>query len=81
MAHACANIAFVVIAGHDGIADTASVLGWVVYLLAFSLILALSIIAGTLQSLRLQFVEFFGKFYTGGVRPYVPSVRRAKQAS
>lgn len=81
MAIAFGNIAFVVIAGHDGVANTASILGWVVYLLAFSLIIVLSIIAGTLQSLRLQFVEFFGKFYQGGGRPYVPFGRRAKQAS
>ncbi|MEK6985464.1 MAG: hypothetical protein AABX89_03655 [Candidatus Thermoplasmatota archaeon] len=81
MAIAFGNIAFVVIAGHDGVANTASILGWVVYILAFSLILVLSIIAGTLQSLRLQFVEFFGKFYQGGGRPYVPFGRRAKQSS
>ncbi len=81
MAIAFGNIAFVVIAGHDGVANTGSIVGWLVYLAAFGLILVLAIIAGTLQSLRLQFVEFFGKFYTGGGRPYVPFGRRAKQAS
>lgn len=77
MGIAFANIAFVVIAGHDGVANTSSIVGWVVYFAAFSLILVLAIIAGTLQSLRLQFVEFFGKFFAGGGRPYVPFGRRA----
>ncbi len=81
MAIAFGNIAFVVIAGQDGVANTSSLLGWIVYLLAFGLILVLSIIAGTLQSLRLQFVEFFGKFYQGGGRPYVPFGRRAARSS
>ena len=43
----------------------------------FAAIIPLAILAGGLQSLRLQFVEFFQKFYTGGGRPYVPFGRRA----
>ncbi|HJQ93185.1 MAG TPA: hypothetical protein VJ874_02745, partial [Candidatus Thermoplasmatota archaeon] len=57
--------------------DIHSPVGWIVYLLGFGLIIPLSILAGSLQSLRLQFVEFFQKFYTGGGRPYVPFGRRA----
>lgn len=57
--------------------DIHSPVGWLVYLLGFGLIIPLSILAGGLQSLRLQFVEFFQKFYTGGGRPYVPFGRRA----
>lgn len=57
--------------------DIHSPVGWIVYLLGFGLIIPLSILAGGLQSLRLQFVEFFQKFYTGGGRPYVPFGRRA----
>jgi V/A-type H+-transporting ATPase subunit I len=53
------------------------VLGWGIYLLGFVLITVLAILSGGLQALRLQFVEFFGKFYTGGGRPYVPFGRRA----
>ncbi|HUR61452.1 MAG TPA: hypothetical protein VM286_03705 [Candidatus Thermoplasmatota archaeon] len=52
-------------------------LGWGIYLLGFVLITVLAILSGGLQALRLQFVEFFGKFYTGGGRPYVPFGRRA----
>jgi V/A-type H+-transporting ATPase subunit I len=78
MAIAFANIAFGVVGGGTTEApNTASVVGWVVYLLSFSLILVLSIIAGTLQSLRLQFVEFFSKFFAGGGRAYLPFGRRA----
>ncbi len=60
-----------------GKGDIHSVVGWVVYLLGFVLLIVLSILAGSLQSLRLQFVEFFSKFYQGGGRPYVPFGRRA----
>lgn len=73
MAIAFASISFEVIGG----GDVHSVAGWVFYILSFSLILVLSIIAGTLQSLRLQFVEFFSKFFAGGGRAYVPFGRRA----
>jgi V/A-type H+/Na+-transporting ATPase subunit I len=51
--------------------------GWLLYLVGFLGITALAILTGSLQSLRLQFVEFFGKFFTGGGRPYVPFGRRA----
>ncbi|HLF16402.1 MAG TPA: hypothetical protein VI796_03090, partial [Candidatus Thermoplasmatota archaeon] len=71
-------IAFTAI-GFDllGGGDHHSVVGWVIYVLGFLGIIVLSILAGTLQSLRLQFVEFFSKFYQGGGRPYVPFGRRA----
>ncbi len=60
-----------------GHGDVHSPVGWAVYLLGFLLIIVLSILAGSLQSLRLQFVEFFQKFFQGGGRPYVPFGRRA----
>lgn len=55
------------------------VLGWAIYLFGFLIIIPLSILAGGLQSVRLQFVEFFQKFFVGGGRPYVPFGRRAPQ--
>lgn len=51
--------------------------GWLLYFVGFLLIIPLAILGAGLQSLRLQFVEFFSKFYTGGGRPYVPFGRRA----
>jgi V/A-type H+-transporting ATPase subunit I len=53
------------------------VVGWIIYVLGFACIIPLAILAGGLQSLRLQFVEFFQKFYVGGGRPYLPFGRRA----
>ncbi len=49
-----------------------SVVGWIVYLIGMVAITALAMLSGGLQSLRLQFVEFFQKFYTGGGRAYQP---------
>lgn len=49
-----------------------SIAGWIIYLIGMAGITALAMLSGGLQSLRLQFVEFFGKFYTGGGRTYGP---------
>lgn len=51
--------------------------GWILYIVLFVGIILLAVLSAGLQSLRLQFVEFFGKFYTGGGRPYLPFGRRA----
>lgn len=69
MALAFVNISFDMIGG--------GVAGWIMYSLAFAGITVLAILAGSLQSLRLQFVEFFGKFFTGGGRAYTPFGRRS----
>ena len=70
MAVAFAIIGFDVIGG---------AFGMIFYLLSIIVITLLAILAGFLQSLRLQFVEFFSKFYEGGGRSYVPFGRRAAQ--
>jgi V/A-type H+-transporting ATPase subunit I len=44
----------------------------VVFIFGHALNTALSIIAPGLHALRLQYVEFFGKFYEGGGRKYDP---------
>lgn len=48
------------------------VLGGIVALLLHTLNLALSMLSPTIQSLRLQYVEFFGQFYHGGGHEYRP---------
>ena len=69
MVIAISAIAFTIMGGGIG--------GWIVYLIGFACIIPLAILGAGLQSLRLQFVEFFQKFYTGGGRPYLPFGRRA----
>jgi len=48
----------------------------IVVILIHSLNLALGIIDPTIQGLRLQYVEFFSKFFLGGGVPYSPFKRR-----
>ncbi len=44
----------------------------IVFIFGHGINTALSIIAPGLHALRLQYVEFFGKFYEGGGRVYNP---------
>jgi V/A-type H+-transporting ATPase subunit I len=48
------------------------VLGLVVLLVGHLLVLALGVTSAGLQAVRLEYVEFFGKFYEGGGREYEP---------
>ena len=77
---------FLVIGGHHHAPEGASVLfeglinmgplGWigglVVLLIGHLLVLALGITSAGLQAVRLEYVEFFGKFYEGGGANYDP---------
>ncbi|WP_169515419.1 V-type ATP synthase subunit I [Anaerovorax odorimutans] len=40
--------------------------------------IAINALGAFVHSCRLQYVEFFGKFYTGGGRPFVPFERKTK---
>jgi len=48
------------------------VVGFIIALLIHSLNLVLGTFSPTIQSLRLHYVEFFGKFYEGGGQPFEP---------
>ena len=55
---------------HGGIALV--LVGLVVLVLGHALVLALGVTSAGLQAVRLEYVEFFGKFFEGGGTPYNP---------
>ena len=55
---------------HGGIAF--ALLGIVVLVFGHALVLALGVTSAGLQAVRLEYVEFFGKFYEGGGSKYTP---------
>ncbi|MFW5919595.1 MAG: V-type ATP synthase subunit I [Halanaeroarchaeum sp.] len=67
--HEGASILFAGLA-HSGIA--AVIGGIAVLLLGHVTVLALGVTSAGLQAVRLEYVEFFGKFYQGNGRPYDP---------
>ena len=53
--------------------DTVTILiGLVVLIFGHILVLALGVTSAGLQAIRLEYVEFFNKFYEGGGRAYQP---------
>jgi len=54
------------------------IVGGIVLVLGHLLNAALGVLGGALQSLRLQYVEFFTKFYKGGGRKYNPFGKRKR---
>jgi V/A-type H+-transporting ATPase subunit I len=55
---------------HAGVAGV--LVGLVILVIGHLLVLALGITSAGLQGVRLEYVEFFGKFYEGGGKPYSP---------
>jgi V/A-type H+-transporting ATPase subunit I len=51
------------------------IIGFIIAALGHSLNIALGILSPTIQSLRLHYVEFFGKFYEAGGAGYRPFTR------
>lgn len=58
------------------------VLGWIlgaaVFLFGHALNLALSVLGAYVHSSRLQYLEFFGKFFEGGGKPFTPLQNKQK---
>ncbi len=48
------------------------IVGVLILLVGHAINLALGIFGGFMHSLRLHYVEFFGRFYEGGGKPYLP---------
>jgi V/A-type H+/Na+-transporting ATPase subunit I len=67
--HAVTEIMFPGLA-HSGIAGLVG--GLLILVLGHLLVLALGITSAGLQAVRLEYVEFFGKFYEGGGEEYEP---------
>lgn len=64
------------------VVESIPVLGWVlggaIFLFGHALNLALSILGAYVHSSRLQYLEFFGKFYEGGGKPLTPFKSKSK---
>ncbi len=55
---------------HSGVAGILG--GLLILVLGHALVLTLGITSAGLQAVRLEYVEFFGKFYEGGGEAYKP---------
>ncbi len=72
MAVGTASVVMALVANRIGEMSGGVVLGVVIAALMHGLNLMLSILSPSIQSMRLQYVEFFSKFYEGGGRLYRP---------
>jgi len=64
---------------HSGVAGLVG--GFAVLVLGHLLVLALGVTSAGLQAVRLEYVEFFGKFYEGNGKPYDPFGHRSEFTS
>lgn len=64
-----------------GIPGISHVVAAFVLLFGHTLNFALSMLGAGIHSMRLQFIEFFGRFYTGGAKPFTPFVRASRYLS
>ncbi|ELY53693.1 V-type ATPase 116 kDa subunit [Natronolimnohabitans innermongolicus JCM 12255] len=58
--------------GDGATAIAAFILGVIVLVIGHIVVLLLGITSAGLQAIRLEYVEFFGKFYEGGGKNYEP---------
>jgi V/A-type H+-transporting ATPase subunit I len=72
MALGTASVMMAVIANRMVGAMGSAVVGFVFALLFHLVNFAIGLFSPTIHAMRLHFVEFFGKFYSPGGRPYEP---------
>lgn len=76
MAVGTASVVMATVANRMGSLSDNLFLGILIAALIHTLNIFLSILSPSIQSMRLQYVEFFSKFYEGGGRKYVPFKKR-----
>ncbi|NLT35896.1 MAG: hypothetical protein GXX83_08360 [Gaiellales bacterium] len=79
MALGTAGVMMAAVANELAAALGSLLLGIVVGLLFHTLNFVITLFSPTIHALRLHYVEFFGKFYDPGGRPYRPFARRDQQ--
>lgn len=72
MAVGTASVVMALVANQMGALSESLAVGVIIAALIHGLNLLLSILSPSIQSMRLQYVEFFSKFYEGGGRLYKP---------
>ncbi len=76
MAVGMASVVMALVANRIGAQSENIVIGIIVAVMIHAMNLALSVLSPSIQSMRLQYVEFFSKFYEGGGRRYQPFRKR-----
>ena len=76
MAVGAASVVMAVAANRIGGSSKNFILGIIAAAMIHILNIAISVLSPSIQSLRLQYVEFFSKFYEGGGRRYTPFRKR-----
>ena len=72
LSHLQAEGAEIMFAGLTTSGTAGLLVGALVLLVGHTVVLALGVTSAGLQAVRLEYVEFFGKFYEGGGRQYIP---------
>lgn len=76
MAVGTASVVMAIVANKMGALSDNIFLGIMIAVIIHTLNLMLSVVSPSIQSMRLQYVEFFSKFYEGGGRAYLPFKKR-----
>lgn len=76
MAVGAASVVMAMVANRIGGLSENFIIGIIAAALIHTLNIAISVLSPSIQSLRLQYVEFFSKFYEGGGRRYTPFRKR-----